>query len=241
LHQIGLRAVLVDVGGTLWPNTWTLRTGDHQERVDRLRRAVSALTEAEAAEVVAILSALDHPESERQQSDAFITEALAAVRPDVTVPVGTVRTAICLPAPGRVQPFPGATELLAGLVDRGVRVVVVTNVLWRDGDAQRRDFGDLGLSEYVHAYVSSADVGWRKPSPAFFQVALTAAGCPASGCAMVGDSESNDIAPAHALGMFTVRVAIEEPPPAFSIADRVCGSLGEVARALFTRLDRGRP
>ena len=130
-------------------------------------------------------------------------------------------------------------ELLAGLSDRGVRVVVVTNVLWRDGDAQRRDFGDLGLSEYVHAYVSSADVGWRKPHPAFFEVALSAAGSPAGGCAMVGDSESNDIAPAHALGMFTVRVAIEEPRPSVSAADEVCGSLGEVARVLFARVDRG--
>jgi HAD superfamily hydrolase (TIGR01509 family) len=235
-----MRTLLIDVGGTLWPNTWTPEQGDDEERVDRLRTAVPALNDAEAAKLVGILSAADHPAGDRQQGDALIAEAIGIVRPGAAVAAQAVRTAMCLPAPGRVEPFPGARELLAGLATRGIRVVVVTNVLWRDGDAQRRDFDDLGLSEYVHAYVSSADVGWRKPHPAFFQVALTAAGCSAGQCVMVGDSEPNDIEPAHALGMLTIRVAIEESLPSASVADYVCGSLSEVARVLFERVDRER-
>jgi FMN phosphatase YigB (HAD superfamily) len=57
---------------------------------------------------------------------------------------------------------------------------------------------------------------------------------------MVGDSEPNDIEPAHALGMLTIRVAIEESLPSASVADYVCGSLSEVARVLFERVDRER-
>src|SRR5712691_2957985 len=136
---------------------------------------------------------------------------------------------MCLPAGARVQPFPGAKELLKGLADRGVRVVVVSNVPWRDVEAHRRDFHDFGLSDCVAAYVSSVDVGWRKPHPAFVAAALLAAGHRPRRCAIVGDSEANDIVPACDRGMLAVRVAIEEPPPTTSVADHVCSSLHEVA------------
>ena len=142
---------------------------------------------------------------------------------------------MCLPALGRVEPFAGAKHLLAGVSSRGVAVVVVSNVMWRDAEAHRRDFDDLGLSEYVSGYVSSLDVGWRKPHPSFFESAVGVAGCSASECAMVGDSERNDIAPAHARGMFTVLVAIEGPPPETTVADHVARSLDEVREVLSGR------
>ena len=46
---------------------------------------------------------------------------------------------------------------------------------------------------------------------------------------MVGDSERNDIEPARALGMRTIRVAVEQPPPARSVADAVATDLAQVA------------
>ena len=49
---------------------------------------------------------------------------------------------------------------------------------------------------------------------------------------IVDDSETNDIAPAQALGMGTIRVAIEAPRPSTSAADHVCTSLDEVADIL---------
>jgi FMN phosphatase YigB (HAD superfamily) len=49
---------------------------------------------------------------------------------------------------------------------------------------------------------------------------------------MVGNSEAKDVLPARALGIRTIRVAIEEPPPAISAADAVTSSLDEVARLL---------
>jgi FMN phosphatase YigB (HAD superfamily) len=70
----------------------------------------------------------------------------------------------------------------------------------------------------------------------FFEHALARAGCPAQDCVMVGDSEANDIAPSHARGMVTIGVYIEEPRPATTVADHLCGSLSEVAQQLFTTL-----
>jgi FMN phosphatase YigB (HAD superfamily) len=46
---------------------------------------------------------------------------------------------------------------------------------------------------------------------------------------MIGNSESLDIAPAKALGMSAIRVAIEEPMPSDSHADHVIGSLEELS------------
>jgi HAD superfamily hydrolase (TIGR01509 family) len=222
----------MDVGGTLWPDAWPSRPGDDREQANRLTRAIPTLTEREATALVAALAPLDHPPTERQQTDRLVTEALTAVAPRVPIAVRAVIDAMSLPARGRVQPFPGASELLGGLARRGVRVIVASNVLWRDGRAQHRDFEDLGLSDYVADYVTSLDVGWRKPHPAFFEAALSVARHPPSECAMVGDSEVNDIAPAHARGMLTIRVALGSPPPSTSQAAYVAGSLQEVAGLL---------
>jgi FMN phosphatase YigB (HAD superfamily) len=49
---------------------------------------------------------------------------------------------------------------------------------------------------------------------------------------MVGDSETNDIAPAHARGMLAIRVAIAEPLPDATVADHVVDSLHAVAELL---------
>ncbi len=128
------RVVFVDVGGTLWPNRWTSLPDDDFERVDRLREAVPSLPREAAAEIVAALSTVDHPPTERQQTDVLVSEAVRQVAPGVTMPVAAVISAMCLPALGRVDPFPGTRTLLGTLADRGVRVVVVSNVLWRDSE-----------------------------------------------------------------------------------------------------------
>jgi HAD superfamily hydrolase (TIGR01509 family) len=236
-----LGAALIDVGGTLLPNTWPPKPADDQDRVRSLREAVPRLSGAEASALVEILADADHPPGDRQQTAALVNGAVTRVSPGTPIPVEAVQAAMTLPAKGRVQPFPGAKELLRGLDERGLRVVIASNVLWRDADHYRQDFRDLGLAQHVTAYVTSVDVGWRKPSPAFFAVALAAAGHPPSQCAMVGDSERNDIAPARVLEMLTVRVAIEGPLPATTVATRLCSSLGQVAKVLFAEADRYRP
>jgi FMN phosphatase YigB (HAD superfamily) len=80
---------------------------------------------------------------------------------------------------------------------------------------------------------SSVDACWRKPSNRFYDIALQQAGVPAEDCLMVGNSEALDVALAKARGIAAIRVAIEEPLPAASGADRVCGSLEEVLSARF--------
>ena len=228
-----LHVVFVDVGGTLWPNTWPSLPGDDEERATRLHRAVPSLEPNQATAVIAALSTIDHPPTQRQQTELLVRQAIRRVVPGLHPSVKQVIDAMCLPARGRVVPFPAVGELLGGLAGRAVRVVVVSNVLWRDSRAQRRDFEDLGLSDYVADYITSLDVGWRKPHAAFFAAALRAGGYPAVDCAMVGDSEANDIEPARARGMLAIRVAIEEPLPTTSAANHVTDSLAQVTELLL--------
>ena len=65
-----------------------------------------------------------------------------------------------------------------------------------------------------------------------FQAALELAGAPPRSCAIIGNSEEADIAPAAVLGLRTILVAIEEPPPAGTIADATATSLREALRIL---------
>ncbi len=65
-----------------------------------------------------------------------------------------------------------------------------------------------------------------------FDKAAAAAGVPLDACIVIGNSEVRDIRPARSLGIRSLRVAIEEPPPAVSAADHVAGTLFEAADVL---------
>lgn len=231
---MSVTVAFLDVGGTLWPDSWPRLEGDREERVRRLSARVPGLAQSEAATLVDALSELDHPPSVRQLTDQLVEDALRRSGFAGTVPVEAVVEAMCLPAAGRVEMFTGAHRLITGLAARA-RVVIVSNTLWRRRQALQRDFEQLGLSEHVSDYVMSIDVGWRKPHPRFYDAALAAGGAAPDQCVLVGDSETNDIEPARARGLATVRIAIEAPTPSGSAADHVCASLDEVSDLLIGR------
>ena len=109
---------------------------------------------------------------------------------------------------------------------------MLSNVQVRGADEYWRDFADLGVAHLIDAVVTSHDVGFRKPHPAMFQAGMAAAGRWAAECVMVGDSEIKDIEPARRFGMRTIRVAIEEPPPASTCAHTTATSLHQVQSIL---------
>ncbi len=229
-----MTVVFVDVGGTLWPDSFPSSVGDHQERVARLRDCAGGLSELLAAEVIESLSEFAHPPSGRQQTTAFVVETLARFGLEGVVPPGSAIDAMCLPAAGRIEPFPGAQEFLE-LVAKRARVVVVSNVIWRGRDALRRDFEHFGLASHISEYLTSLDVGWRKPDDRIFEMALGLGGTPPERCLMVGNSEVNDILPAIRLGMTAIRVAIEEPKPSASAANHVFTSLEQMTDFLVSQ------
>lgn len=63
-----------------------------------------------------------------------------------------------------------------------------------------------GIRQYVSLILSSAEEGLEKPDPSLFLRALERADCQADEAMMIGDRPDNDIFPAKALGMKTVRI-----------------------------------
>jgi FMN phosphatase YigB (HAD superfamily) len=223
-----LRAVLLDVGGTLWPDRLTphLATDPCLEQLRQL------LPHIDPGQALATLRA-----QLRQDDGSLVQDThgqlACALRtlgaPAAEAQVLAVRRALCVPAASGVRLFPGATELLATFRCLGLRCVIASNVQVRGAPEYWRDFTDLGLAHLIDAVVTLLEVGFRKPHPAFFEAAVRAAGCAPAACVMVGNSETNDIQPAVARGMRAVRVAIEEPPPSSSAAHAVVTSLEAAA------------
>ena len=63
-----------------------------------------------------------------------------------------------------------------------------------------------GIRDYFSVILSSEEEGISKPDPTLFIRALHRAGCSPACAVMIGDRPDNDIAPAKALGMHTVRI-----------------------------------
>ena len=85
----------------------------------------------------------------------------------------------------RLQPLPGARELVAACADRGVPVVLASSAKQDDLAEMRRV---LDCDDYITAATSSADVSASKPHPDLIGAALEAARLQAAGSVFVGDS-----------------------------------------------------
>ena len=233
-----LKAALVDVGGTLWPETkWAPWEQLRATRVERLTEAGVEPRHVDA--LLAELSARTLHGSELEYFDVWAMIAAACAAADVKrVSAEAIRYACLLPAEGNLDPLPGAHALLECVHDLGLRCVIASNGIYRTAADYWTDFRTQALAGWILAVVSSVDTRWRKPNLSFFQAVLEAADVPAGACVMIGNSETNDILPAASLGMRTVRVAIEEAIPTASAADVVCASLGASASAV-RQLARG--
>ena len=97
--------------------------------------------------------------------------------------------------------YPDAAEVLSKLSSK-YKLGVIANQLPGAADRLRR----FGLSDHISLVFSSAEFGVGKPDKAIFLAALSAAGCAPERAVMVGDRPDNDVRPARALGMMTVRI-----------------------------------
>jgi FMN phosphatase YigB (HAD superfamily) len=243
-----LDAALIDVGGTLWPNSWPLREGDGLGRHQRVAAAMPALephlVDALVADLIRSSRMGDEARSISTETTIEIASAGVLIAtslerqglPADGPSVMRIRRAMALPVADRMKPLPGAVELLAGIQSLGLRAVIASNTYWRDAESYWDDFRVMGLAGYVNAIVTSVDAGHLKPHPAVFEMAMQAAGAPAARCVVIGNKEENDIAPALALGMRTILVHPDDPAPASSRAHAVAPDLWTCAQALKAML-----
>lgn len=224
-----LRAAVVDVGGTLWPDRWPPTTAPlyaqrlkkefdlSPEQADRLLRELELRDPA-----------LAEPAPLTQNSRGMATDSLREAGLGNFSPDRLLQT-MDLPAHEVVGLYPGAEHLLRKLKAFEMRCVILSNATFRSSAGMRRDFLDLGIGDLIDEVIFSVDTGLRKPHPRMFQLALSSAGSLPEETVFIGDSEEKDIIPAKRLGMRAIRVAIEESPPERTAADAIGLSLSETA------------
>ena len=241
-----LGAALVDVGGTLWPNSWPRRKTDGRGRVLRLR---AALPELSLDDATALVDELNTKSSDLNGGTIMISELIRVDAnelvtmclrdhgvPDSPATVTAVRRAMAIPIDDRFRPLPGAVELLATIRELGLRCVIASNTYWRDAQSYWDDFQLLGMAQYIDAVVTSVDAGHLKPHLAVFELSVRAAEVPAEQCVVIGNKESNDVEPALAMGMRAILVHPDDPPPTSSRAHAIAPDLWECAQALKVML-----
>jgi putative hydrolase of the HAD superfamily len=134
-------------------------------------------------------------------------------------------------------PFIDSAALLDGLVADGHRLLLASNNEQRALDRLE----ELDLLRYFSQREVSDTLGLAKPDPRFFRAIIVAAGADPLDCLMVGDRLGNDIAPAKALGMKTLRLRVgshvaQEPRVESEAPDRTVtdpAALLEAARDLL--------
>ena len=115
--------------------------------------------------------------------------------------------------------YPGVSDLLSALARRFSLGIIANQP---QGTEVR--LVQWGIREHFSLIVASHEYGLAKPDPRIFAVALSDAQCEAEEALMVGDRLDNDIGPAKALGMKTLRVLqgfsrFQEPRFQYEIPD----------------------
>ena len=115
-----------------------------------------------------------------------------------------------LPEIEAVEALPGAGEALEFLRRRRVRIALLSNCT--DGAYVAVVMRRLGWERYFDPFVTSADLGVRKPLPGAFRPVLDRWAMKPDEIVMIGDSLYHDIAGANRMGIRTIHLtAIESP------------------------------
>jgi len=124
----------------------------------------------------------------------------------------------------------GVLELLPRLSAEYV-CTVASNATDSDANLMRKALARVELAEYLTHFVTSKELGVKKPAPEFFVSAAQAIGALPENCVMIGNSYSSDVCGAKAAGMATVLITCEVGE--YPLADYVIETFGDLARIML--------
>ena len=138
---------------------------------------------------------------------------------DLDIDAETARAflaALYIPESRTTRLLPGAVETLHSLVERGLRLGIISNRM-HGGTLLLDDLGYFGISHYFSSVIASCDAGYMKPHPTLFLRALDDLGVLPEEAVMVGDDLRADIRGSLAVGMHAVWMRrpptrTDEPP-----------------------------
>jgi HAD superfamily hydrolase (TIGR01549 family) len=199
--------------------------GGFTERYLRNRERNRVIAEETGREMTAresLISALDSA-GERLPSDEILRQAVAeSFVPEIEA----------------IDALPGAGKTLDLVKRRGVKLALLSNCT--DGAYVRTVIRRLGWEGYFDPFVTSADIGARKPLPVAFLPVLDRWDLRPDQIVMVGDSLYHDVAGAGRLGIQTIHfTALENPGDSAhrsKILPRWTANSHEELQGLLTRL-----
>jgi HAD superfamily hydrolase (TIGR01662 family) len=221
-----LRAVLFDLGHTLVDFTRT-EEALHQA-YEQIRARIEAVAYMEVPELLDLVERVaggvdrlvEQSYRERRLEELnqaqLLREALSGIGFDL--PDDTIEHIVRLDHSAwsnSLSVEPEVVEVLEELQDLGYVMGLVSNVSLYP-DLMRKDLERLGIARFLRA-VFSSEVGFRKPDPRIFRVALERVGVEAPQAAFVGDRLFDDVSGAQAVGMRAVQTRqfrAEEDPEA---------------------------
>ncbi len=112
------------------------------------------------------------------------------------------------------EPMPGAAEMLRALDRMGIRTAVISNLSF-SGQTLTRRINRLFPENRLEFVISTADYGYRKPSPHIFTLALQKAGLAPEQVWYCGDRADMDVDGAANVGMFPVWFEYKSLPNPF--------------------------
>lgn len=104
--------------------------------------------------------------------------------------------------------YEGARELIDSLCERGMKVMVCTDLT---AHIQHRKLEALGLAKDICYLVTSEEAGREKPSPEIFALCLKKLGLPPEEVCCIGDSFAKDVEGARSAGMQAIHFHPEKP------------------------------
>jgi len=147
---------------------------------------------------------LADPHPAEMDHRTFWSDLVAASWPDparMLVRLESEPLSNALSAANLRQPAPGALDLLAWAVGRGIRIGLVANTF--AAAATRTRLARWGMDRYLSVQVHSAEIGHRKPDPTLLTTAITALRAEPARCWYVGDSRAKDVECARRSGVAT--------------------------------------
>ncbi|HPC83107.1 MAG TPA: HAD-IA family hydrolase [Thermoanaerobaculaceae bacterium] len=203
---VPLRAVLLDVGGTLIDSDPS-PSEVYARVLTRLGRPVSAGEVAPAFRATWRELCELHPPGldryhllkggEREWWGEFVRRVIARLAHPAPWREALDELFDAFADPGLWRVYPEVPDVLEGLGRRGLRLAAVSN--W--DSRLPAVLAGVGLDRHFEAVLVSALEGVEKPSPAMFQRALNRLGLTAPECLHVGDSPLDDYRGAESAGL----------------------------------------
>lgn len=197
-----LRALLVDVGGTLVDDSTWIPAERHRQA--RLRRMADALGEerpwfeAFVDHAFEAGAATRHEQRTAEAVTTFLVEHGVAPSEDE---VEAICRANAVPLRESVQLEEHALDAMRSARRLGLRMAICSNTLWRGDADTHHDLLELGFDGIFDAVVTSRTTGYEKPHPAIFERCLVALAAAPDEAAILGDRPERDIVGARAVRM----------------------------------------